>query len=275
MSHAAAAGPVWAPLLRTSVALHGLALATPLLRPGIWPWALGALVLNHGAIVAAGLLPRCRLLGPNITRLPVGAARRGEVALTFDDGPDPVLTPTVLDLLDAHCHRATFFVIAQQAAAHPQLVREIVARGHSVQNHGFLQRHSFCLLGPQAVAAELARAQSALARLTGQAPQFFRAPAGLRNVFLQPALAQQGLRLTSWTRRGFDTRQRNPGRVLARLTDGLAGGDILLLHDRHGALTARGRPLLLEVLPALLGRLHHAGLHSVTLAQALGATLAA
>ena len=271
----AAADTRWPPLLRASLALHGLALAAPLLLPRAWPWALGALVLNHGAITAAGLLPRCGLLGPNITRLPAAAARRGELALTFDDGPDPVLTPTVLDLLDAQRHRATFFVIARQAAKHPQLVREMVARGHSVQNHSFLHRHNFSLLGPLAVATELARAQAVLANITGQAPQFFRAPAGLRNVFLQPALARQGLLLTSWTRRGFDTRQRQPARVLARLGDGLAGGDILLLHDRHGALTARGRPLLLEVLPALLALLQRAGLHSVALPQAFSPLRAA
>ena len=271
----AAAGQRWPPLLRASVLLHGVALATPLLLPAAWPWALGALLLNHGVISAAGLLPRCRLLGPNITRLPAAAARRGEIALTFDDGPDPVLTPTVLDLLDLHRHRATFFVIARQAAAHPQLVREIVARGHSVQNHSYLHRHNFSLLGPQAVAVDLARAQTVLTALSGQTPQFFRAPAGLRNVFLQPALVQQGLQLTSWTRRGFDTRQRDPARVLARLTRSMAGGDILLLHDRHGAWTRRGRPLLLQVLPALLAVLQRAGLHSVTLPQAFAATPAA
>ncbi len=269
--HPVPPAPRWSPLLRASVGVHALAAAAPLLLPGALPWALGAVLLDHALITGAGLWPRSSLLGPNLTHLPLAAARRGEVSLTLDDGPDPVLTPTVLDLLDQHRHRATFFVVAQRALKHPSLVREIVARGHSVQNHSYHHRHNFSLLGPRAVARELAMAQAALADLTGVAPLYFRAPAGLRNVFLQPALAQQGQQLTSWTRRGFDTRERDPARVLSRLTQGLAGGDILLLHDRGGALTVGGRPLLLRVLPVLLQTLRRTGLYSVTLPQGFAA----
>jgi len=258
----------WSPFLRASAGVHLLAAAAPLVLPGAGPWALGAVALNHAVATAAGLWPRSRLLGPNLTRLGAAATARGEVAITLDDGPDPVLTPQALDLLDAAGARATFFVIARHAAAHPALVREAVARGHSVQNHSFHHRHDFSLRGPRGLAREVGLAQDTLQGLTGERPRFFRAPAGLRNPFLQPVLARQGLQLTSWTRRGFDTRERDPQRVLARLTRGLAAGDILLLHDRHAALAADGRPVLLQVLPALLRTLREAGLRSVTLPQA-------
>ncbi|MDT7836744.1 polysaccharide deacetylase family protein [Aquabacterium sp. OR-4] len=263
------AGAAWSPLLHASAGLHALSAGAALLLPGSWPWALGAVAANHALLTAAGLWPRSTLLGANLQRLPAAAAARGEVALTLDDGPDPELTPRALDLLDAAGMRATFFVIARQALAHPQLVREIVARGHSVQNHSFAHRHNFSLLGPRALAREVDQAQQALATLTGTLPRFFRAPAGLRNPFLQPVLARQGLLLTSWTRRGFDTRERQPARVLARLQRGLAAGDLLLLHDRHAAPAADGRPVLLHVLPALLASLQRAGLRSVSLPQAL------
>lgn len=260
------------PLLQASLVVHVVAAAVLLLWPGQWPWAVGALVLDHALITATGLWPRSRGLGPNITRLPAAAAARGEVALTIDDGPDPELTPAVLDILAAHGARATFFCIARRAAEHPALVAAIVARGHSVQNHSHQHRHNFSLLGPRGFADELQRAQQVLGALSGQAPRFFRAPAGLRNPFLQPVLARLGLQLTSWTRRGFDTRERDPQVVLQRLTRGLAAGDILLLHDGHAARGDDGVPVVLAVLPALLQRIQAMGLRCVTLPEAMPAS---
>jgi peptidoglycan/xylan/chitin deacetylase (PgdA/CDA1 family) len=257
------------PLVTASAGLHAVALGAAVGVPGALPWAIGAVALNHALITGIGLTPRSRWLGANVTRLPEAAAARGEVALTIDDGPDPQVTPQVLDLLDAHGQRATFFCIAERAAAHPDLAREIVERGHSVQNHTARHRHDFSFLGPRRYAAEIARAQAMLCGVTGETPTCFRAPAGLRNPFLAPVLHRLGLRLVSWTRRGFDTRERDPARVLERLTRGLAAGDILLLHDGNAARTGQGRPVVLEVLPRLLARFETDGLRAVTLTQGL------
>ncbi len=254
-----------------SAALHVAALGAALVVPGVWPWALGAVVLNHAFITGAGLTPRSHLLGPNVTRLPAAAVARREVALTIDDGPDPEVTPQVLDLLDAAGQRATFFCIAERVTRHPELARVIVARGHSIQNHTAKHRHDFSFLGPRGYAAEIARAQDMLTDITGQRPICFRAPAGLRNPFLAPVLHRLGLVLVSWTRRGFDTRERDPAKVLARLMHRLAAGDILLLHDGNAARTADGRPVVLEVLPALLQQIRQANLRAVTLPEGLAA----
>lgn len=261
----------WPPLVRASVGWHLLALAVALTVPGAIPWAIGAVLLNHVLITAAGLTPRSSLLGPNLTRLPPAAEARREVAITIDDGPDPEVTPQVLDLLDAHGQRATFFCIAERVAAHPALAREIVARGHSIQNHTARHRHNFSLLGPRGFEAEISRAQQLLFDVTGERPSCFRAPAGLRNPFLAPVLHRLGLCLVSWTRRGFDTRERSAATVLARLTQDLRAGDILLLHDGHAARTDNGRAVVLEVLPPLLARLRTDGLRAVTLPEALAA----
>ena len=258
-------------LVVVSIGAHVVAFAAMLLLPGAMPWAIGALVVNHLFITGVGLTPRSRLLGGNVTRLPASAVARREVALTIDDGPDPEVTPQVLDLLDAHGQRATFFCIAERVAAQPALAREIVARGHSVQNHTARHRHDFSLLGPRGYAAEISRAQSMLASVTGEQPTCFRAPAGLRNPFLAPVLHRLGLSLVSWTRRGFDTRERDPAKVLARLVRGLAPGDILLLHDGNAARTRDGRPVVLDVLPPLLARFAADGLRAVTLPQGLRA----
>jgi peptidoglycan/xylan/chitin deacetylase (PgdA/CDA1 family) len=257
------------PVLTASFGLHALAAGSIALAPETWPWALGAIALNHAGLTAAGLWPRSRLLGPNITRLPAAAAERRQFALTLDDGPDPDVTPRVLDLLDAHGAKATFFCIAQRAADHPALLRDIVARGHDVQNHSHAHRHTFSLSGPGALKREIQRAQDVLAALSGQRPHCFRAPAGLRNPFLDPVLHALGLHLVSWTRRGFDTVTHDAATVLARLTRGMAAGDIVLLHDGHARRGASGQPVVLEVLPQLLAHGARLGLRPVTLRAAV------
>jgi len=259
----------WPPLVRASVGLHVAAAGAAALVPGAWPWAAGALLLNHLGLTAAGLWPRSAVLGPNLLRLPAAAAARGEVAITIDDGPDAEVTPAVLDVLAAHQAKATFFCIGENARAQPALLRRIVAAGHSVQNHSLHHRHHFSLLGPRGLAAEIGSAQAVLADITGVRPHCFRAPAGLRNPLLDPVLHRLNLHLASWTRRGYDTRDANPQRVLQRLQTGLAAGDIVLLHDGHARRTAQGQPVVLQVLPALLQRCRNAGLHTVTLAEAV------
>lgn len=257
------------PLILASAPIHVAALAGLALAPAQWGWALGALALNHAALTLAGLWPRSRLLGPNWTRLPAAAAAHGEIAITIDDGPDPAVTPQVLEQLDAAGAHATFFCIGERAAAHPELVAEILRRGHDLQNHSQAHRKIFSLFGPHRMAADVAAAQQTFARLAGRAPRFFRAPAGLRNPFLEPVLARHGLILASWTRRGFDTREGDPATVLARLTRHLAAGDILLLHDGHAARTPQGLPVILAVLPRLLDAVRAAGLRPTTLTDCL------
>ena len=263
----------WRPsaFLMLSAAVHLAAGIGLLLAPAQWAWWLGALIVNHGLITAAGLLPRCNWLGPNLTRLPPAAAARGEVALTFDDGPDPAITPQVLDMLDAAGVRASFFCIGERVAAHAALAREIVRRGHHIENHTQHHPHALSLYGPRRLAREVLDAQRTLAQASGRAPRFVRAVAGLRNPFLEPILARHGLQLASWTRRGYDTRDA-AAQVLARLTRGLAAGDVLLLHDGHAARTAGGQPVVLAVLPRLLDTLQAQGLRSVPLAEAVPET---
>jgi peptidoglycan/xylan/chitin deacetylase (PgdA/CDA1 family) len=239
-----------APFIYGAAAIHAGAAAALVAQPGAWPWAAGGVVASHLALTAAGLWPRSALLGPNWTRLPEHAGHR--IALTIDDGPDPEVTPRVLDLLDHFDARATFFCIGDLARRYPQWIEAIVARGHAVENHSQRHRHTFSLSGPGAMRREIEAAQRTLTDITGVAPRFFRAPAGLRNPFLEPVLCNLGLQLASWTRRGFDTRAQAAGTITRRLLNGLAPRDILLVHDGHAARDARGEPLVLDVLPPLL-----------------------
>jgi peptidoglycan/xylan/chitin deacetylase (PgdA/CDA1 family) len=258
----------WRPsaLLRLSAGLHAGGAATLLLAPRAWPLVVGAIVADHMTVAAASLWPRSTLLGPTLVRLPAGARARRAIALTFDDGPDPVTTPRVLGLLEARGARATFFCVGRRVEAHRDLVAEMARRGHSVENHSHRHRHAFFFLPPALLRDEIERAQAAIAAATGRAPRLFRAPAGIRSPLLEPALARAGLDLAAWTRRGYDTVTGDVSRVLARLVRGLAPGDILLLHDGSSAPAASGRPVVLEVLPRLLDAVEAAGLKPELLA---------
>jgi len=252
--------------IQQSILIHLAALIAVLFRPAWWPWVAAVLVANHLALGLIGMWPRSRLLGENIIRLPDAAARRGEIAVTFDDGPHPEVTPKVLDILDSYGAKASFFCVGDRAAAHPDIVREIVRRGHTIENHSMRHSGYFGFYGPVALRREIGSAQSLLGDIAGRPPHFFRAPMGIRNPMLDPVVARMGLHYISWTRRGFDTVARDPAAVLERLTDGLAAGDILLLHDRP---TVHGEPIVLTVLPALMAKISVATLRPVSLTMAM------
>lgn len=252
------------PLVAGSAALHLAGAAALALAPQAWPLICGGLFANHVILAANSLWPQSPYLGPTLSRLPGEAARRGEVALTFDDGPDPEVTPRVLDLLDAAGARASFFCIGRRAAAHPEIVRETARRGHRVENHTWSHPNLFACYAPAAQREEVERAQEVLAEAAGRRPSFFRAPAGFRNPFLDRELQAAGLTLAAWTRRGYDTVESDPSRVAARLLQGLEAGDVLLLHDGT-ALRDGGNRVALEALPRVLDGLAARGLRSVPL----------
>ncbi len=264
----------WRPttFLIFSAALHLGALVLVLVQTNFWPLALGVVALNHVALCAASLWPRSTLLGANIVRLPAAAAQRAQIALTFDDGPDPEVTPQVLAILATYGVTASFFCIGERAAAYPEICRAITAAGHAIENHGQLHRNHYALLGPRGWLQEVGAAQATLEAICGQRPHFFRALAGLRNPFLDPVLHRLGIGLASWTRRGYDTRSGDADLVLTRLTQGLAAGDILLLHDGNAARTPLGQAVILNVLPRLLDELAARQLTPVTLRSACSAT---
>lgn len=260
----------WRPtvLIRATMWLHGLAVALWVVYPMQWRWVLAALLANHLLLMLVGLWPRSHWMGPNWTQLPAAAAARHEIALTIDDGPDPVVTPQVLALLARHGIYATFFVIGARAERYPDLCRDIVRAGHAVENHSQRHHHNFALMGVRGITQELQAAQATLTAITGQRPLFFRAPAGFRNPFLDPVLHRMRLQLASWSVRGFDTRVGHVGQVTAKLLAGLRPGAIVLLHDGNAARTPAGRPVILTVLPALLDAAEAANLQFVTLRQA-------
>jgi peptidoglycan/xylan/chitin deacetylase (PgdA/CDA1 family) len=255
-------------LLAGSLGLHAAGVLALAAAPRHWPAVAATLFADHVVLAAASLWPRGSWVGPNQSRLSAAAAARGEVALTFDDGPDPDVTPRVLDLLDRHGAQATFFCIGRRVRACPEIAAEIVRRGHRIENHTATHPHMFaCYLAP-ALRREVQGAQEAIAAAAGRVPRLFRAPAGLRNPLLDRVLFHAGLRLVSWTRRGFDALEKDPGRITRRLLAGLAAGDVLLLHDGSAHRPRGGNPVVLEALPRVLDDLAARGLRSVALETA-------
>ena len=220
-------GAWWAWLL-----LSQLAVALLWWRLG-WAWGLPALALSHLAFLLPVFLPRSPLYLPVLSRLP--AADR--VAwLTIDDGPSDD-TVAILDALDRHGARATFFLVGERARARPALVAEIRRRGHAIGNHTHTHPSArFWALGPRAMAAEIGQAQQALAEVAGEAPRWFRSVAGHSNPFLAAPLREHGLARLAWTARGYDAVDGDPVRVLQRIARDLRPGAIVLLHEgaAHG-----------------------------------------
>ena len=258
----------WRPsaLVGASMALHGVALAAAVLRRdrgrGLWPWLLA----DHAVLTLAGALPRSDLLGRCLVRVPEeDLGKPNRVMLTFDDGPDPEVTQRLGELLAHRGARATFFCIGRRGERYPELVLELVRQGHRIENHTYHHRHDFAFHLYPALLREIRLAQEVIAGVTGRVPVYFRAPAGMRNPFLDPVLARLGLHLVAWTRRGWDTVDGRPARLVARLVRRLAPGDVLLLHDGNGARTADGSPAVLETTERLLDCFERRGLEAVAL----------
>jgi len=156
---------------------------------------------------------------------------RREIWLTIDDGPDEIDTPRILGLLDRHQARATFFLVGERAARHPDLAAEILRRGHQVGHH--TQTHpmaAFWCAPPARVRAELDDGLHALRR-AGANPRWFRPPVGIKNLFLAKALQERGLQCVGWDVRSRDTTSRDPARVAARVMRAVRPGSIVLMHE--------------------------------------------
>ena len=209
--------------------------------------AAGAVVANHLALTAAGLWPRSHLLGPNWTRLPARGHPRRRVAITIDDGPDPEVTPRVLDLLEAQRARRPSSVSAERRAA-PELAARSCGVATRIENHSCTIRTLLAAGAGRHAARNRSARRRRSPRSPARPPRFFRAPAGLRNPLLDPVLGT-GLAPRELDAPRLRHRQRDRRWCSRELTRGLAAGDILLLHDGHAARTAAGAPVVLEVLP--------------------------
>ncbi len=215
--------------------LLGFAIAAPLISLALIRTnvilALAPLFLSHLLLLYATLVANSQWWGPVLTAFDT---KEDEVWLTIDDGPSPLHTIQMLDVLERFGARATFFVIGVHAEKHPHLVTEILARGHAVANHTFSHpARTFWCAGPRRIAREIDRCAETLRSTPTRPNLFFRAPVGIKSPFLHPAVARRGLHLVGWTVRGLDTVRRDAGEVAGRIEKRIKPGAIILLHEGH------------------------------------------
>lgn len=202
----------------------------------------------------------------NLGLIRQGRAREAQLALTFDDGPDPETTPRVLDALNGAGARATFFVLADRAEAHPDLVRRMLDEGHQVGAHGELHRHAWTRT-PWGIVQDVRNAKRRLEAVTGQPVSLYRPPHGAYTLATVLALRANGLTGAHWVIEAGDWAPAMPpdgvrDRVLAHARP----GDVIVLHDAGpGGKTTAG------ALPGLLAELKAREYKLVTLADLTGA----
>jgi peptidoglycan-N-acetylglucosamine deacetylase len=197
-------------------AIHPAMIAILFFGPDFW--------ILHGL-----LIPNAAELMPVVTRF---STPRREVWLTIDDGPEPATVRPMLDLLDRHGARATFFLVGTKVAAEPDLAREILRRGHTLGNHTFTHPLAFFwLAGPGRTAREIDSSRAAWQAVGVEPPVWFRAPAGIKTLFLRRALDQRQMVLVGWTARGREQFSTSPQQPLRRLKRAIRPGAILLVHE--------------------------------------------
>jgi peptidoglycan/xylan/chitin deacetylase (PgdA/CDA1 family) len=246
------------------------------------PWTIAipsAIAAGIAGLTAYGAVhPRSQLFGHTVHNTPSPKL----LALTFDDGPNPAITPKLLDLLAKHNAKATFFLVGRFVEQCPALVKEIIARGHLVGNH--TQTHPnlfFC--SPKETHDELQRCTEAIHNATLEPPHWFRPPYGFRNPWLGGITQHLGLTTAMWSLLPGDWRVKPPQWLIDRMKpitahaqenlpkknvtprSALATGDIVCLHDGSHAALNGDRTATLAALAYWLPRWRDLGLQFVTM----------
>lgn len=234
---------------------------------GATTWGLGLPLAALLGVLADGVFrPSSGTLYPTISHGP----RDGRsIALTFDDGPDPEVTPRVLDELGRHGARATFFMIGRHLAQWHAIGERALAEGHQIGNHSWQHAYLQNFFSTRAHLADIARSEELIRLVTrDEAPIAYRPPVGLKSPELARAAHARRLQVIAWSVHSRDTIDGNPQRIARRVLNRIRPGDIVLMHDGHQS-AGRSRLAGLRALPLILRGLQERGLETVTLAQLL------
>ncbi len=155
---------------------------------------------------------------------------QNQIALTFDDGPHPA-TLQVLELLEKHKAKATFFCIGKQIEKHPEIFKKILENGHTVGNHSYSHSNYFGFFPSEKVKNELDLTDALITKHTGKKPLFFRPPFGVTNIHIKLALKKTKHFTIGWNIRSLDTTIKSKEAILKRILKLLKPGSIILLHD--------------------------------------------
>jgi peptidoglycan/xylan/chitin deacetylase (PgdA/CDA1 family) len=244
----------------------------------VHPWLIGVPAIGAAAAgIAAygGVHPRAQLFGATICR--TDSPRK--LAITFDDGPNPAITPKLLDLLERYNAPATFFLIGRYIRECPELVTEIAGRGHVIGNHTESHPNLFWKRSAE-IRVELRLTHSAIKNVVGKPPKWFRPPFGLRNPWLAAEASELNMRVAMWTLLPGDWRAPSGEWLISRmqpistraqqaLKRGSGTGEILCLHDGSHREQGADRTRTLAALEHWLPRWRDLGLEFVTIDRAV------
>ncbi len=215
-------------------------------------------------VFSAGIFhPRFNLFGKSVWRAETG---RAEVALTFDDGPDPEFTPAIARLLAERGVHGNFFVVGATAAPQHDLLRSLIAAGHEVHNHTWSHDTAKHLFSKPLLTADLAKAQEQL-RALGSHSTWYRPAVGIRNPVVHAAADALGLKVVTWALAARDGARALSTEKAVSLGDRARAGDVIALHDGRRGVDSAFRKHTLDALPALLDRLKARQLQPVTLTR--------
>ncbi|HEY1774109.1 MAG TPA: polysaccharide deacetylase family protein [Gammaproteobacteria bacterium] len=239
-----------------------LGLAWPLLWPGLVALLLWVIAVDGVMRPGSGLFIKTVKHGPR---------ESDAVALSFDDGPDPEVTPALLDELKRQGASATFFVVGTALAAQAALGRRMIAEGHVVANHSWQHSYMQSFRLHRWQTEELLRAERGIEAATGwPSTRLYRAPVGIKTGDLARAADDLGLRVVAWSVHSRDTLDPDPQAMARRVLKRIRAGDIVLLHD--GGRVPGGRKQCVEAVRLILAGLREKGLRCVTLTELLGPT---
>jgi peptidoglycan-N-acetylglucosamine deacetylase len=245
------------------------------------PWLIATpIALTAAAVTAYGAVSPCsELFGPMVWR--TNSPRK--LAITFDDGPNPKITPELLKLLERYEARVTFFMVGRFAQKCPELVREIAARGHAIGNHTTTHANLFWST-PAQIRGQMQRCNEAIGTITGMTPKLFRPPWGMRNPWVISIAKAMGMRTVLWTLLPGDWRVKPASWLIKRMqpialraqssivsgNNSPAGhGDILCLHDGDYRFLNADRQATVGALQHWLPRWRDLGLEFVTIDEAV------
>jgi peptidoglycan/xylan/chitin deacetylase (PgdA/CDA1 family) len=246
------------------------------------PWLIGtpiALTAAAAAISYGAVNPRSLLFGPAVSR--TNSVRK--LAITFDDGPNPEVTPRLLEVLQRYEARASFFVVGRFARECAGLLKEIKDRGHLIGNHTETHANLFWSTSAQ-IHGEIQGCNEAISEATNDKTRWFRPPWGMRNPWVISTAAAEGLRTVLWSNLPGDWRpkpvtwlekrmepiaKRAAARNLAARSSGEDAGDILCLHDGDYRFLNADRHATLAALEHWLPRWRDLGLNFVTIDDAV------
>ncbi|MBT4478489.1 MAG: polysaccharide deacetylase family protein [Flavobacteriales bacterium] len=163
----------------------------------------------------------------------MNSVEKGNICLTFDDGPDPRMTPMILDILQKHKVKATFFLIGEAIHKNQDIVKRIHKEGHTIGCHTFQHKSTFPIYSSSKMETEITQTNNLITAITSMMVVLFRPPFGITNPNINKVLKRMKMTSIGWDVRSLDTITKDSKKLYNRVIKGIdKGGSIILFHDR-------------------------------------------